>query len=128
MSSEGKPAASGPLPFQTLAPIALVAGAVASEALMFRVGHRNQSIVIMLLFAGWVLAPFAAGALAHRKSRTWPASNQAILHGLMLLLAVVSPAIYANPPVRQPASVFLLVPLTSLVLLTIVSLLAAKRR
>lgn len=113
---------------QRLAPIALLVGLVASENYMFRTGARNPSLVLMLLFAGWVLAPFAALAFTLVKSRAWSVRAQDLVHGLTLLLAVLSPVIYANPPAKQPASVFLLVPLVSLVLAGIVGLIAAKRR
>jgi hypothetical protein len=127
MSSESH--ASGPPGLlQRLAPIALLVGLVASENFMFRMGARNPSLVLILLFAGWVLTPFAALAFALLKARAWPARPRVILHGLTLLLAVVSPVIYANPPAKQPASVFLLTPLVSLVLIGILLLVAAKRR
>lgn len=127
MSSAEKP--SGPPGLlQRLAPVALLAGLVASENFMFRTGARNPSLVLMLLFAVWVCVPFAALVFALLKARAWPARSQAILHGLTLLLAVVSPVIYAHPPTRQPASVFRLTPLASLALIGIVLLLATKRR
>lgn len=128
MSPEEKPAVSEPALLQTLATSALFAGAVTSEVLMFRLGKRNQSIILMLLFAGWVLSPFAAGAWAYRKFGKRSGSTKAILYSVIFLISVVSPVIYANPPARQPASVFLLVPLASLGLLAIASLFAAKRR
>ena len=104
-------------PLQLLAAIGLVLGAVASLGYMFRTGSRNQSIVLMLMFAGWVALPYAAGAFAHRRARTWPPAAQNLLHALLLFLAAVPPVIYAHPPARQPASVFLLVPVASGVLL-----------
>jgi hypothetical protein len=95
---------------------------------MFRVGHRNQSVVLMLLFAAWVLSPFAACAPLYRKAKSWSTAIQAVLHGLMLLLVVVSLAVYARPPDQQPASVFLLIPGVFWFLLSLVLPIAVKLR
>ena len=37
-----------------------VAGAVGSVGLMLRAGHRNDSPILLALFAIWVLSPFVA--------------------------------------------------------------------
>ena len=96
---------------------------------MLRVGRRNSSILLMVLFAVWVLAPFVALAVAHVISKRWSVLRQATLHGLMLILAMGSLAIYGNvafgPPRPQPAFMFLVVPLASGLLMAIVLPLAA---
>ena len=103
------------------AQVALVVGALGSVALMLWVGHRNQSIILMILFAGWVLAPFGALAWADRSPNFQTASLRTTLQVLMLLLALVSLTAYARvafgPPMPQPASVFLLVPAGSWLLI-----------
>lgn len=112
------------------AQVALVVGAIGSVALMLLVGHRNQSIILMLLFAGWVLAPFVALAWADRSPKFQAASGRATRQVLMLLLALVSLCAYARvafgPPMPQPASVFLLVPAGSW-LLTALSAFLSRR-
>ncbi len=113
------------------AQIALVVGAIGSVALMLLVGHRNPSIILMLLFAGWVLAPFVALAWAARSPKFQAASTRTTLQVLMLLLALVSLTAYARvafgPPMTQPASVFLLVPAGSWLLLSIILPLAKRK-
>lgn len=110
------------------AQIALILGAIGSVALMLLVGQRNQSIILMLLFAGWVLAPFAALAWADRSPKLQTARTTLLV--LMLLLALVSLAAYARvafgPPMPQPASLFLLVPAGSWLVIAIPLLLARR--
>ena len=97
--------------------IATMLGAVGSVALMFRVGHRNPSILLMVLFTGWVLAPFVGLMVAERRSKRWSAVIGTTLHGVMLVVALTSVAIYGNiafgPPRAQPAFWFLVVPAAS---------------
>lgn len=113
------------------AQVALVVGALGSVALMLYVGHRNQSVILMVLFAGWVLAPFAALAWADRSPKFSPASGRATLQVLMLLLALVSLAAYARvafgAPLARPAAPFLLVPLGAWLLLALILPLAKRK-
>lgn len=109
---------------------AVVIGAAGSVALMLKVGHRNQSIILMLLFAGWVLAPFVALAWVDRWPRFQGAPIGVILQVLKLLLSIGALCAYARvafgPSLAQPAAPFLLVPLGSLVVIAITLLLAAR--
>ena len=109
---------------------ALVVGALGSVALMLLVGHRNQSIILMVLFAGWVLAPFAALAWADRSPKFQAASVRATLHALMLLLALVSLAAYARvafgAPLAKPTAPFLLVPAGSWLLIALTAFLSRR--
>ena len=58
---------SGLLGFlRTAALTAVLAGAVGSVGLMLYVGRRNHSRVLLVLFALWVLSPFAALGWAYR--------------------------------------------------------------
>ena len=113
------------------AQIALVVGAIGSVALMLLVGHRNQSIILMLLFAGWVLGPFAALAWADRSPKFQTASTRPTLQVLLLLLALVSLCVYARvafgTPLAKPAAPFLLLPLGSLFAISITLWLAVRR-
>src|ERR1019366_803038 len=96
---------------------AVVAGAVGSVGMMLRVGHRNPSIVLMVLFTIWVLSPFVCLVVAAALSRRWSGAMRATLHGVMLVLTVASLAIYGRvafgAPVARPAFAFLVVPLGS---------------
>jgi len=106
-----------------------VIGAVGSVGLMLRVGHRNDSRILLALFAIWVLSPFVALVLANLISKRWSVLTRATLHGVMLILTVGSLAIYGNtlsaPPGSKLAVPFLVVPLGSWLLITIVTPMAA---
>src|SRR5258707_11665562 len=106
-----------------------VAGAVGSVGLMLRVGHRNDSRILLALFAICVLSPFVALVLANMISRRWSVLTRATLQGVMLILTVGSLAIYGNmvstPSGSKLAVPFLVVPLGSWLLITIVIPMAA---
>ena len=107
---------------------AVVLGAVGSVALMFWVGHRNPSRVLLSLFIVWDLSPFVALLLADMVSKRWRVLTRATLHIVMLVLALSSLALYADVVLRprpQPAFRFIVVPLGSWLLMTIVVPMAA---
>jgi hypothetical protein len=100
-----------------LARVAAWAGAVGSVGLMLYVGRRNASVLLMVIFAVWVIAPFLGVLFADLVRKR----GGAMLHGLMLILAVGSLAIYGwvafGPPMAKPAGVFLIVPAVSWLLI-----------
>jgi hypothetical protein len=107
---------------------AVVAGAGGSVGLMLWVGHRNPSRVLLVLFAIWDLSPFMALLLANMVSKRWSVLTRATLYGVMLVVTLSSVAIYGDVVLRprpQPAFVFLVVPLGSWLLMTIVVPIAA---
>jgi hypothetical protein len=107
---------------------AVVAGAVGSIGLMLWVGHRNPSRLLLVLFAIWDLSPFVALVLVDIVSKRWSVITRATLYGVMLVLALSSLALYGDVVLRprsQPAFVFLVVPLGSWLLMTIVVPIAA---
>jgi hypothetical protein len=107
--------------------VAVVTGAVGSLGLMLRAGH--PPLFLRVLFAIWVLSPFVALLVAQVVSKRWPVLIRATLHSLMLIVTAGSLAFYGNvvfgPPRPKPASVFLLVPLTSWLVMTIAAAIAA---
>ena len=100
-----------------LARIAAWAGAGGSVALTLYVGRRKPSLLLLVIFAAWVIAPFLGMLFA---DLVWKRGG-AMLHGLMLLLAMGSLAVYARvafgPPMAKPAGVFLIVPAASWILI-----------
>lgn len=117
-----------------IALVALGAGAVGSLGLMLRAGH--PPLFLRVLFAVWVLSPFVTLLWAHVLSKSWPVVTRATLYIVVLIVTVGSLAIYGNvvfgPPRPKPASVFLVVPLSSWLLMTIAvsiaALISRKRR
>jgi ACR3 family arsenite efflux pump ArsB len=95
---------------------ATVAAGAGSVALVWWVGRGNPSLLLMTLFALWVLSPFVALMIADRLSHRL-ALSRATLLCLMLIVDIASVAAYlyvaTGPPRTTPASVFLIVPLVS---------------
>jgi hypothetical protein len=93
--------------------IALLAGAAGSVALMLRAGSRQQSIVLILLFTGWVLSPFLALALANLRAPRWPPALQGALHAAVLAVSGLCLAVYGYNAVAaamKAGFVYLVVP------------------
>jgi hypothetical protein len=103
---------------------AVVVGAGGSVGLMLWVGHRNPSLLLLFLFAIWVLAPFMALLLGNIISKRWSVITRATLYSVMLVLTLSSLAIYGDvvlrPPRSKPAFMFVVVPLASWLLMIIV--------
>lgn len=112
-----------PRMLHAVARIGTFVGGVGAVALVLVVGHRNPSHALLIFFAIWVVSPFAGLALAQIAARRWSTLARAMLHSLTLILAVSSLAIYgivaADPP-SKPASLFLVVPFVSWLLIAIV--------
>jgi hypothetical protein len=107
---------------------AVVVGAAGSVGLMLWVGHRNPSRLLLALFVIWDLSPFVGLVLADMMSKRWSVITRATLYGVMLILTVGSLAVYGDVVLRprpQPAFSFLVVPLGSWLLMTIVVPIAA---
>jgi hypothetical protein len=110
--------------------VATIVSAVGSVALLLYMGRRNKSIVLMVLFSIWVLAPFVGSLLLNALiEKRGSAIARTALHVAMLVLAVASLALYADtvlrPPVAQPVFRFVLLPVVSSVLIIIVVVTAA---
>ncbi|HEV8514567.1 MAG TPA: hypothetical protein VGQ59_14895 [Cyclobacteriaceae bacterium] len=102
--------------FHTLAVLMVLAGAGASIGFTVYTGRNNPSVVLILLFAGWVVSPFIALLLINAVSRRSELFNRLILYSLMVFLTVGSIVIYSglwSPPGAKTAFVFLVVPLLS---------------
>jgi len=97
--------------------VAVVAGAAGSVGFMLRAGRRNPSRLLILGFLIWVLSPFVGLLWADIVSNRWSVVPRATLYGVMLILTLVSLAIYGNvafgPPRPQAAFSFIVVPAAS---------------
>jgi len=108
--------------------VVVLIGAVGSVGLMIWVGHRNPSRLLLALFLIWDVSPFVGLVLAVMVSKRWSVITRATLYGVMLIVAIGSLALYGDVVLRprpQPAARFLVVPLGSWLLMTIVVAIAA---
>ncbi|HVT59816.1 MAG TPA: hypothetical protein VHR45_15620 [Thermoanaerobaculia bacterium] len=109
--------------------IAVLVGAAGSVGLMLRVGHRNPSRLLLVLFAIWVLSPFMALVWANVVSRRWSVLTRATLYVVMLVITLGSLAIYgalAFGHLRAKTGfVFLVVPAASWLLIAVIIPMAA---
>jgi hypothetical protein len=104
------PSSSG---LQTIARVALVAGAAGSITLMTRAAARQRSVVLILLFAGWVLSPFLGLALGNIRARRWPPATRTALSGAMISVSFISLSVYvlqAKFPEMKAGFIYLVVP------------------
>jgi len=115
--------------FGLLSQLAVLAGGTGSVYLMLMAGRRNNSSLLMALFTIWVLAPFVVLGLASLGSKSWLALTRTTLYGVMLVVSVTSVIIYAGvafgPPRPQGATAFVLVPLSSWLLMAVAIPIAA---
>jgi hypothetical protein len=107
---------------RSMALVCILTGAVGSLVLTFHTGRKNNSVLLPLLFAVWVLSPFIAFLISDIISRRWSILSRAGLYCLIIVFTVCSLLCYGgllSPPGVKPAFVFLIVPLISWVLLVI---------
>ena len=107
-----------------------IAAAIGSLGRMLYTGRHNHSVLLMLLFAGWVLLPFLGLLLANRSSRRWQSPHPRNLFILMLVISIGSLISYSGiliPAGTKPAFIFLVVPLISWLLIAIITLPAISR-
>jgi len=100
-----------------------------SIGLMLYAG-RHAPRLLVVLFAIWVLSPFIALAAANVVSKRRSVLTRATLYSVMLVLTLGSLAVYGadalRPPRSQAAFVYVVVPLASWLLMTIVVAVAAS--
>jgi len=112
----------------TIAVLMVLAGAGASIGFTIHTGRNNPSILLILLFTGWVVSPFIALLLINVVSRRSEPFNRLILHSLMILITLGSVILYSglwSPPGAKTAFVYLVGPLLSWSLMGTI-LIAAK--
>jgi hypothetical protein len=125
-TASGKPAGGERL--RAAALIAVLAGALGSLGFELYAGRRNDSVVLRVLMASWVLSPFLVLLLASVASRGWSALTRQALDSVMIVVTVGSLAIYGADavwPRKQAAFVYVVVPpILWLLMATVVSIAA----
>jgi hypothetical protein len=106
--------------FRAIATALTLLAAVASLILVIRAGRHNSSVVLPILFIGWVGSPFVAVLLLNRISTPWSTLTRATLYWVMLIISagcLVSYSGLLSPSGAKPAFVFLITPLLSWLLI-----------
>lgn len=102
--------------FHKVAVLSVMAGAGASVGFTIYSGRNNDSVWLILLFAGWVMAPFIALLLVNTVGNRWSVPSRVSLYTLMVAVTVGSLVMYSGiwrVPGTKPAFAFVVVPLLS---------------
>jgi len=102
--------------------VVLLVGAVWSLSLTLQAGKNNDSTLPKILFSAWVLSPYMIQLVAFIISKKWTKLRRFSLYLLTILLSIVSLVYYSGLltlPNAKPAAVYLIVPLSSWLLIAI---------
>lgn len=108
-----------------------VTGGIASVGMTLYTGRKNPSALLMVMFAVWVLSPFAALLYVQSISKRWTAAARTLLYWLTLVTTAVSLAAYSGiwtPPGTHTAFVFLVIPFLSLAMIGIALFLLSNHK
>ena len=121
--------ASNQIFLRTIALVVVAIGAIGSLCFMFYAGRRNSSVILLGLFAAWVLSPFIGLIIANRISNSRTISARTILYRTMIVLSVASLIAYSGvliPQGTRTAFIFLVAPFVSWVIIITVILVVRK--
>ena len=128
MRAEGSGTVWGPA-----APWAVAVGALVSAALvLYATRHVGAPLLLQVLFAGWVVAPFGLLFVGLARAPRWPASVSATMTTVSVIVAAASVLAYGVGTFgfsRPKAPVFVLgPPITSAVAVVVVFVAAMRAR
>ena len=98
------------------------AGALVAFALTMQAGHKNKSVLLVLLFVIWVVSPFAALVKLILASKNWTLLGRRILFVLVPVITIGSLIAYLKVmqlQVRKPAFIFMIIPFFSWICIAI---------
>ena len=113
------------LPFISI--LILLAGVAGSIIFTWIAGQNNSSVLLRVLFMGWVVTPYLALVVIHYNSRLRLAISNASYFRMISFITLFALIAYSgifNPKVMKPAFVFMVVPFISLLIIVLVSLLS----
>ena len=113
---------------RTVTTAVLLIAAAISVACVLRVGHLNPSRLLILMFVLWVLAPFAGYLWMLQRSSVGSQASRSTFVVMSVLSLIAYGWVTFGPPMRKPASVFLVVPAISLLVSAIVMWILPKKR
>lgn len=104
-------------------------GAIGSLYYMHMASRQQSSILLIVLFAGWILLPFAGLLLANKISIRWTVFARSLLYWLMIVLTIGSLVVYSGvfmPAHMKLTGMFLVIPLLSWIFIVITILIARR--
>jgi hypothetical protein len=110
--------------------LVMMVGAGGSLGLMLYAARGQQSLLLIALFTGWVLAPFIALIWAYIASNGWATLMRRTLYGVIILVTAGSLAIYGSLALRtlkaKNGFIFLVVPAGTWLLIAIALVLTRR--
>jgi len=100
--------------------IVIMIGVVGSLIFMFNASRNQKSILLLVLFTGWVVLPFIALLATCFIAKNRPVTTRIITYGLSFVISLCSLAGYGGAfsgPDTKNAFMFLVVPFISLILI-----------
>ena len=107
---------------RTIALTTSIIGAVGSLYFMFNASRNQNSILLIILFTGWVLSPFVGLFFAIKISNRWTINSRKLFYWLTMILTIGSLIAYSGiltPSKTKLTFLFLVIPLMSLLLIII---------
>jgi len=114
-----------------IALIILLSGAVTSLIFMFNAGRNQRSILLIVLFTAWVLSPFISLFIADMIFKHWLTLTRKVPYFLSIFVTFGSVISYGgalDSPNTKTAFKFLVVPLISWLLISILLIVASRSR
>src|SRR5689334_23343388 len=113
-----------PVRLFTAARVSLLFGAVGSLALFLYAGrNKHPGILVVVLFAMWVVSPFLVLGIAEQVSNHWSDLTRRVLRVVTLLVTLASLAIYGmvalGPLSPRMVPIFVMVPPLSWLLIAL---------
>ncbi|MEO5583781.1 MAG: hypothetical protein ABIR66_13915 [Saprospiraceae bacterium] len=108
---------------RTLSRIAVLIASVGSLDFMYNGSHQQKSIILMLLFTGWVMLPFAGLLVFDTIAKSWSSRARNLLYWFILILSVASLIAYSGvllPSGTKTAFIFLVAPVISWLIIILV--------
>jgi hypothetical protein len=114
----------------TSARILTLLGALVSLVFMFNAGHNQKSVILMILFTIWVLAPFVGLFLILTIYNRWKVHYPGSIYWLMIIISIGSMVAYSGlliPSGTKAAFIFLVFPFVCWLMMAIFLIVNIKK-
>lgn len=108
---------------RSLSHIAVLIAAVGSLDFMYNGSNHQKSIILLLLFTGWVILPFAGLLVLDTIAKSWSSKARNQLYWFIFVMSVASLIAYSGvllPSGTKTAFIFLVAPVISWLIIILV--------